>query len=44
MTTYQKLSQQPLVFVLAGFVSPILKMEKYIPTLQDELPSEVPTQ
>ena len=43
MTTYQKLSQQPLVFVLAEFrFSPILEMEKYIPTLQDELRQEFP--
>lgn len=43
MTTYQKLSQQPLVFVLAEFrFSPILEMGKYIPTLQDELRQEFP--
>ena len=43
MTTYQKLSKQPLAFVLAEFrFSPILEMEKYIPGLQDKLRQSFP--
>ena len=43
MTTYQKLSKQPLAFVLAEFrFSPVLEMEKYIPELQDKLRQSFP--
>ncbi|MDO4230431.1 MAG: TIGR04255 family protein [Capnocytophaga sp.] len=43
MTSYQKLSNQPLVFVLAEFrFSPVLDMEKYIPELQDKLRQNFP--
>lgn len=43
MTSYQKLSKQPLAFVLAEFrFSPVLEMEKYIPELQDKLRQSFP--
>jgi len=43
MCNYEKLSNQPLVFVLAEFrFSPILDIEKYIPKIQDALRTKLP--
>lgn len=43
MTDYKKLARQPLQFALAEFrFSPILRMEEYIPELQDALRAEFP--
>lgn len=43
MHDYQKLTNQPLVFVLAAFrFSPVLKMEDYIPAIQDKLRDRLP--
>lgn len=43
MCDYKKLSNQPLVFVLAEFrFSPILDIEKYIPKIQDALRTKLP--
>ena len=43
MCDYKKLSNQPLVFVLAEFrFSPILDIKEYIPKLQDALRSQLP--
>ena len=43
MCDYKKLSNQPLVFVLAEFrFSPILDIKEYIPKLQDALRNKLP--
>lgn len=43
MCNYKKLSNQPLVFVLAEFrFSPILDMKEYIPKIQDALRNKLP--